>query len=266
MRVFLCGHATTGSQIPVRLNDNVVFKTDTPDRINIGVTPGSAVVTINATGAGMGGTGAGTTGSGPMSMFRANPGYNAGGTGAVVRNLESIFFATRTPEKIKIQLDQVSSPTGAAVWIDDAASVAEKPFTLAAAQYAIRMNADTYKDTSYLPYNSLIQQPADGSIQVSDRTLVLTKTGNYLFNMSLATNGTSAIPNIHLIINDANGKRDIDLVNVMPTGMTAASIVVPITTNSTTPAKVNFQVQGFGAEIKIPGNQPQGQLSIVKVG
>jgi hypothetical protein len=96
--------------------------------------------------------------------------------------------------------------------------------------------------------------------------MVLTQTGNYLFNMSVATNGTSAIPNIHMIIEDANGKRDIDLVNVMPTGMKSASMVVPLTTTNTTPARVAFQIQGYGAEIKIPGNQPQGQLSVVKVG
>jgi hypothetical protein len=42
------GTGTSGTAIPVKLNDNVVFKTDTPDRINISVTQGSAVVSINA--------------------------------------------------------------------------------------------------------------------------------------------------------------------------------------------------------------------------
>jgi hypothetical protein len=130
-----------------------------------------------------------------------------------------------------------------------------------AAQYSMRTSSATYGDGNLLPYQNLIYQPPDGSIQMMDRTLKIDKDGNYLFNMTLATNGTSNIPNIHLIVNDANGRRDIDLVNVMPQGMTSGSVVIPIKG----PATAFYQVQGANASVTVPGNQPQGQLTIVKI-
>jgi hypothetical protein len=161
-----------------------------------------------------------------------------------------------------------TGPTGAAGSIAAPTGVTgAAPPALSAAQYAMRTGADTYNDGNYLPYQTLITQPGDGSIQMMDRTLAIRDSGNYQINISLTSNGTTNIPNIHAIIDDYSGKnkaaltRDIDIINVLNNGMTSTSLIIPISG----PGNVRFQVQGANAQVKVPANQPQGQLSIIKI-
>jgi hypothetical protein len=161
-----------------------------------------------------------------------------------------------------------TGPTGAG-YVNSAptGTTGAAPPKLSAAQYAMRMGADTYNDGGILPYQTLITQPDDGSIQMLDRTLAIRDSGNYQINISLTSNGTTNIPNIHALIDDYSGpnttlkRRDIDIINVLDKGMTSTALIIAIAG----PGRVQFQVQGSGAQIKFPGNQPQGQLSIIKI-
>ncbi len=87
------------------------------------------------------------------------------------------------------------------------------------------------------------------------------KKGTYLFNFTLSNNGTTKVPNIHVIVTDANGTREYDYVNVMNNSTTSGSIFL----NTTANANVKFQVQGQDAKISLPGMSPQGELSVVRL-
>lgn len=251
------GAGTSGVRVPVRLNDDVVFQTGTPDKVNISTKPGTgAIITINNTGS------AGATGM----KFDVNPGFNAVGNGGSVYNDKSLYFATRTPKQIKVEVAK-ASPTDMVVYIDAAPPATGEPVALSAAQYAMN-NKDTspYEKGAALPYFTMISQPADGSIQMMDRSLSIKNSGNYLINYSVTTNGTKGVPNLQAVIEDSKGTRTIELINVMPQGMTSGSLIVPITTDGTTNAKVTIKVSGQdGSAISIPTNPPNGQLSITKI-
>ncbi len=195
-----------------------------------------------------------------------NPGYNGSGNGASVFNGKSLYFATRTPKQIKVEVGQAA--TGSmVVYIDAAPPTAGEPVALSAAQYGMN-NKDTapYAKGAALPYFTMINQPADGSIQMADRSLSIKNSGNYLINYSVTTNGTKGVPNLQAVVEDANGTRTIELINVMPQGMTSGSLVLPITTDGKTNAKVTIKVSGQdGSSITIPTNPPNGQLSITKI-
>ncbi len=217
--------------------------------------------------AGPPGTGGGGTGASGL-YFNVNPGFNASGNGNVVNNAQSLFFATRTPNQIKVEVGQVS-PGNMVVYIDSlgsgsgATGATGAPAPLTAAQFNMKSSGQgsTINDKQNIPYTNAVYQPDQKITVSSDGTVNLKESGNYMFNFSVATNGTSAVPNIHVIVNDANGTRDIDFINVMPNGQTNGSLILPISG----PGKVAFQVQGQGAQIKIPGAQPQGELSVVKI-
>ena len=205
----------------------------------------------------------GPTGAdGSKFKFSVNPGYLAAGNAQAVDNGQAIYFATRTPDKLKVTIEK-SDPTGAAVWLDSIVpSPTGAPVVLPAATYAMRTGAETIKDTNILPYQTLIKQPSDGSIQMDDRTLVLTNSGNYLISFSLSCIGTNGVPNIHVILDDAAGHTDVDAVNVLQNSMVSATVALPVQG----PGRLQIQLQGSGAEAKTPGNQPQGLLSVVKIG
>jgi hypothetical protein len=141
------------------------------------------------------------------------------------------------------------------------------PAKLISAQYFIRAgNGGDYGDGTLLPYFGVHQEPPpdpNGTkpIWMDDRTMVLRDSGNYLVNFSVASNGTKGIPNIHMIVTDANGRKDYDFMNVMPQGMTSGAMLLPISG----PGRVQFQIQGSGASVTIPPNPPMGELSIVKI-
>jgi hypothetical protein len=96
---------------------------------------------------------------------------------------------------------------------------------------------------------------------MDDRTLVVRDSGNYLYSFSLDSNGTTNIPNLHILVDDATGSRDYNFINVMPNGMTSGSMLIPITG----PGRIRLQVQGAGAVIKVPSNQPMGELSVIRI-
>jgi hypothetical protein len=210
-----------------------------------------------------------------MRFFVAAGTGATGSTGSQMIDANTLTFTTNTPDAIKLRVS--SGASGAVVNIDSsgagaggtgAQGVTGPPAVLPAAMYTMRQDVETwYRDGNILPYFTMINQPADGSIQMFDRSLAIFKSGNYLINMSVATNGTEGIPNLHLIVEDANGKRDIDVLNFMPNGMTAAPVILPITVNDPKkPAMAYWQIQGAGAGIRVPKNPPQGDLSIVKIG
>ncbi len=111
--------------------------------------------------------------SGAKYSLNVNPGYQAGGTGTTIYSSENLFFATRTPDRIKLSIGP-STPTGAVVWIDATSPATGAPVALSAAQYGMS-NTDTapYAKGTALPYFTLISQPADGSIQMADRSLAI---------------------------------------------------------------------------------------------
>lgn len=227
-----------------------------------------------ATGVGIAGpTGAtGSTGAtgadGSNYKFSVNPGYLAGGDGQYVSNNEAIYFSTRTPEKLKVTIEK-ADPSGVAVWLDAvSAGSTGAPIALPAAQYAMRTGGDKYGENVLLPYQTLIQQPDDGSIQMDDRTVVVKNSGNYQVNFSVTSNGTTGVPNIHIIVDDSGGTngaarhRDIDVINVLNQGMTSSSLIFPLTG----PGRIALQVQGRETpSFSTPPNPPQGQLSIIKI-
>ncbi len=199
--------------------------------------------------------------------FSVNPGYQASGNGQVVHNNEAVYIATRTPDRLKVTIEK-SDPTGAAVWIDAVTESTGVPVALQAAQYAMRTSGGKYSENTILPYQTLIQQPDDGSIQMDDRTLVIENSGNYLINMSVTSIDTTGVPNIHAVVDDNGGSngtarhRDIDMINVLSTGMCSSSLLVPIQG----PGRLYLQVQGTNTpSFTTPGNAPQGQLSITKI-
>jgi hypothetical protein len=223
-----------------------------------------------------GATGATGTFSATGTLFYASNGTGTSGASIPIHLNDKVAFATDTPSTVKMSV--ATGVAGAVITINSTAAgggapaptgvTGAAPASLSAAQYAMRaIGEQTYADTNLLPYQTLIYQPTDGSIQMDDRTVTIRDSGNYLINLSVTSIATSNIPNIHALIDDfgnAGGTarhRDIDVINVLASGMTSTSIILPIAG----PGRVSFQVQGASANFKSPTAQPQGQLSIVKI-
>ncbi len=205
----------------------------------------------------------GATGTGADYKFSVNPGYNAVGAAQTINDKEAVYLATRTPDRLKISIGSQAAdpknnaPTGAAIYLD-------VPPLISAQYYIPAGNGGEYKDKTNLPYFGVHQEPtgdSKGAISMDDRTLVLRDSGNYLVNFSVATNGTTGVPNLHVIVTDDTGTKDYNYMNFMPQGMTSGSMLLPIKGTG----RVQFQIQGDNASIKVPTNPPMGELSVVKI-
>jgi hypothetical protein len=216
------------------------------------------------------------------ALFNVSYGIGATGVNVPVKMNDTVYFATDTPKNVKLNVANGATGTvvtigvtGVGVGSTGAAGVTGPPAKLTAAQYTIRNSGlVTIDDGQNLVYHTTIQEPADGSIKIartSDKTtdgaITLTQSGNYLLNFSFTSKGTSGIPNISAVIDDAGSPshREIDILNVLSNGMTSSSLILPITG----PGKIQLQLRGKQSgslnQFNIAENPPQGSLSITKI-
>jgi hypothetical protein len=225
-----------------------------------------------------------------MRFFVAAGTGATGSSGTQIVDSNTLTFTTNTPGAIKLSV--ATGVSGAVINIDSTgagtggtgvAGATGAPAQLIWAQYQIMANsAGTHVDApNFINFNSTIADAADGSIvrtnggsssQMSSKNIQITKSGNYLVSFTVATNGTGAIPDIAYEVTDANGTRTIPFLNVMPAGGTSGTVTVPITVNnSSSPATLGLKVVNAAnmpptpSWISLPGAQPQGALSIVKI-
>lgn len=268
------GTGTSGVAVPLLYGDQLIFRTDTPDTQNITVAPGSAVVTINNTATGPTGT-----------MLIANPANaNVSGVQTPIDYGQYLSFNTDTPDRIAISVnpDPLMSGRSAMITINatgtggqsSGATGAPAPITSAQFRLMASSNGSHVDAGNNVPFSEQTQNASDGSIYLAASppgTITFTKSGNYLVSFTVATNGTGAIPDIATVITDANGTRTSQFLNVMPQGGTSGSILVPVNVSDGGTATFALQVQNAAnmpnvqSWISLPGAQPQGELSVVKL-
>jgi hypothetical protein len=205
---------------------------------------------------------------------------------------DTVFFATDTPKNVKLSVATGATGTvvtigvtGAGVGTTGSAGVTGPPAALTWAQYRVMANgAGSHVDENqYINFNNTLANAADGSITrleagtssgVANPNIQISKSGNYLISFAIATNGVgpNTVPDIEYVVNDATGQRITQFLNIMPQGGTSGTVTVPITVNDpNSPATFGLRVKTANnisapaAWISLPGAQPQGELSIVKI-